>query len=94
MAALPPMTVTFDDGTVITVEPKQRDLAGAEAAGHDFTSEANPIRAMYATAFAALARMARQGLLPEGFTVPESLEALLDTADVEGADDPDPEGKD
>lgn len=90
--SVPLMTVTFDDGHSIEIKPKPRDLVGAEAAGHDFTT-AGPIRSMYAVAFAVLRRLERLGELPDGLTVPETLEALIDVADVEGAD-PDPdEGK-
>lgn len=83
---IPPMTVTFDDGTEVLVVPKSRDMAGAEAAGFDFTA-GGPIRGMYAVAFATLNRMSRQGSLPDGVKVPESLEALLDAADVDSVDD-------
>lgn len=92
MATIPAMTVTFDDGVVVEITPKSRDMVGAESAGHDFTS-AGPIRGMYAVAFAALQRMSRQGLLPDGFEVPASLDELIDGADVETAEDEDPEGK-
>lgn len=91
-AALPPMTVTFDDGSSVTVAPKSRDMVGAESAGHDFQT-AGPIRSMYAVAFACLQRMARASKLPKGVTVPESLEALIDGADIEAETDDDPEGK-
>lgn len=90
--AIPPMSVTFDDGTVVRVVPKSRDMVGAEAAGHDFTS-GGPIRAMYAVAFSALQRMDRKGDLPDGVELPATLEALIDGADVDAEQDEDPEGK-
>jgi len=91
MAKIPPMTVTFDDGTEVRVEPKQRDMLGAEAAGHDFT-EGKAIGAMWAVAFSALQRMERAGNLPEGVTLPATLQGFMDGADVEGDEDEDPEG--
>ena len=92
MAAIPPMTVTFDDGTEVLIQPKPRDLVGAEAAGHDFQT-GGPIRGMYAMAFATLQRMERSGSLPEGVVVPPSLESLIDGADIDSEEDPDPEGE-
>jgi hypothetical protein len=86
------MTVTFDDGTEVYVEPKQRDMVGAEAAGHDFTSGGG-VRGMWAVAFAALQRMSRAGTLPEGVELPNSLQEFLDGADVDAQADEDPEGK-
>lgn len=93
MATIPAMTITFDDGTEVRVEPKTRDMVGAEAAGHDFTS-GGPVRGMYATAFAALQRMERRGELPEGVTVPASLVEFLDCADLEADDDGELDPKD
>jgi hypothetical protein len=86
------MTVTFDDGTVVQVVPKSRDMVGAEAAGHDFPT-AGPLHGMYAVAFSALQRMARNGDLPEGLELPASLADLIDGADVDAEQDEDPEGK-
>jgi hypothetical protein len=87
------MTVTFDDGTTIKVEPKSRDMVGAEAAGHDFTTGDSPLRGMYATALAALRRMDRAGKLPEGIELPDTVDAFVDVADVDAETDEDPEGK-
>lgn len=93
MTAIPAMTVTFDDGTVILVEPKMRDMVGAEAAGHDFTT-AGPVKGMYATAFAALQRLGRRELLPDGFVLPVSFDEFVDSADIEADqdDESDPKG--
>lgn len=85
MALIPAMTVTFDDGSTVRVEPKTRDMVGAEDAGHDFT-EGGGVRGMYAVAFATLQRMGRIGALPDGVTVPESLQAMIDGADIEAED--------
>lgn len=95
MAAIPGMTVTFDDGTTVRVEPKQRDMVRAEAAGADFTTEGMVLAKMYAVAFAALQRMGRAGALPDGVELPGSLDEFLDSADLEGDpdDDEDAEGK-
>ena len=84
------MTITFDDGTSVRVEPKTRDMVGAEDAGHDF-AEGGGVRGMYAVAYSTLCRMKRNGTLPEGVEVPESLEAMVDGADIEAED---AEGKD
>lgn len=92
MTAIPPMLVTFDDGSTVTVVPKPRDMVGAEAAGHDFTMDGQAIHGMYAVAFACLQRMERAGTLPEGVEVPPSLGSLIDGADVQSEDDEDPEG--
>lgn len=94
MAAIPPMTVTFDDGTEVYVEPKQRDMVRAEAAGADFTEEGHAFAKMYAVAFAALQRMGRAGRLPEGFELPATFDEFLDGADLTASEDEDPEGKD
>ncbi len=95
MQAFPPMTVTFDDGTEIYVEPKQRDMVRAEAAGLNFTEAGNAFAKMYAVSFAALQRMGRAGRLPEGLELPATLDEFLDAADVAGDEDEDddPEGK-
>lgn len=93
MPAIPPMTVTFDDGTEVRIEPKQRDLVGAEAAGHVFEEGHLPVAGMWAVAYAALQRMGRGGALPEGLELPATLQEFLDGADVEADEDEDPEGK-
>lgn len=89
----PTMTVSFDDGTSVTIEPKQRDVVRAEAAGCDFTVEGLPIAKMYAVAYAALQRLGRKGDLPDGFEVPATLDDFLDSADVEGEQEDDPAGE-
>jgi hypothetical protein len=88
MAQIPPMTVVFDDGTEVRIEPKPRDMVRAEVAGIDFTGN-TPMQGMYAVAFATLGRMGRAGNLPEGLVVPETLEAMIDIADVVTDEDDD-----
>lgn len=85
----PPMTVTFEDGTEVTVEPRPKDVARAEIAGYDFQT-GGPIVGTYAVALATLGRLSRSGVLPEGVKVPDTLEEFLDVADV----DPDVEDDD
>lgn len=82
MAAIPPMTVTFEDGTTVEVHAKPKDLARAEIGGHDFQT-GGPIAGVYAAAWAALGRMSRAGDLPEGLEVPDTIEGFLDVCDVE-----------
>lgn len=77
--------VEFEDGTTVEVRPKPKDLARAELAGFDF-QQSGPIAATYAAAWAALRRLERSGTLPEGVTVPESIDAFLDACDVGQAD--------
>jgi hypothetical protein len=89
MAQIPPMTVTFDDGTEVRVEPKSRDMVGAEAAGYDFTQEGKGITGMYAVGYAVLQRMKRAGDLPEGLELPATLQEFIDGADVDGDDEDD-----
>lgn len=79
---LVPMTVKFDEGGEVHVEPKMRDVVGAEESGHDF-AQSGPIKNLYAVAYACLKRMNRAGTLPEGVTVPASFADLLDGADLE-----------
>jgi len=91
MALIPPLTVVFDDGESVVLEPKTRDMARAEKAGHDFT-EGGQVQGMYALAFAALERQARLGLLPATVKLPESFEAFMDCADIEVDDTENPAG--
>ena len=91
MALIPAMTVVFDDSETVVIEPKTRDMARAEKAGHDFT-EGGQIQGMYALAFATLERLGRMSLLPDGVKVPESAEAFMDCADIELDDTEDPAG--
>ena len=90
---MPPMTITFDDGTDIVVQPKPRDLALAERDYHHDYAEGGVFRGTYATALAALGRMKRAGSI--SFELPETVDGLMDVADIEVVnDDADPEGKD
>lgn len=79
---LVPMTVKFDDGGEVHVDPKMRDVVGAEEAGHDF-AKSGPIKNLYAVAYACIKRMDRAGTLAEDVKVPASFAELLDGADLE-----------
>ena len=94
MAAYPPMTVTFDDGTSIRLEPRPKDLARAELSGFDFQT-GGPIVAAYAVAYATLGRLSRSGVLDDKISLPDSLDAFVDVADVDEIEneDPDAEGE-
>lgn len=91
---LPPMTVTFDDGPTIEIQPKSRDMVRAEEAGHDFT-ESGSMRTMYATALATLGRLQRYGEpLLKDFELPDTVAGFIDCADVDPiTGDEDAEGK-
>lgn len=84
-ASSPTLLVTFQDETVVELQCRPKDAARAELAGHDFQT-GGPIMALYATAYACLGRLDRSGVLPEGVTVPESIEAFVDACDVEPKD--------
>ncbi|MFZ5863020.1 MAG: hypothetical protein ACOYXR_09300 [Nitrospirota bacterium] len=83
-------TVVFDDGATVEAEVRSRDLVRLEEAGIDLEA-VPPMRGSYILAHAALQRMARQGLTD--VAVPETVEALMDVADLEAVEDGDPEGK-
>lgn len=88
---MPQVTVAFDDGPTITVQPKSRDLLKLEESGVNI-EDTPAFSALYRTTFAALQRMERCGALPDGFVLPESAEAFMDVADLEAEDD-DSEGE-
>jgi len=68
MAAIPPMTVTFDDGTEVLVVVKSRDMARAEEDGLDFTS-VGPMKAMYAAALACFCWASISCILPMALNI-------------------------
>lgn len=85
--------VSFDDGGTFEVVAKARDIALAERQGLDVNT-APPVFTTYAVALAALGRMQRAGDIPADVKLPESVDSMLDVADVEDLDDgEDPEGK-
>ncbi len=78
----PPLKVTFDSGEEFVLEPKPRDMALAERDYQTDYASSKPFRSAYATALATLSRLHRAGEL-NGLVVPESIDALMDVADVE-----------
>lgn len=79
-------TVLFDDGTVVEAQVRSRDLVKLEEAGIDLEA-VPPMRGSYLLAHAAMQRMARLG---EVSSCPETVEELMDIADLETDAEPDP----
>lgn len=77
--------VSFDDGFSVLAEVRSRDLVKLEAQGVDLT-EIPPMRGSYLLAHAALLRLTRTGVVPEG-RVPATVEELMDVADIEPEED-------
>lgn len=75
------LTVVFDDGPRVEVDPKSRDFAWLEREGIGIGEDTPPMTATYSVAFAALHRMKRKGDLD--LDLPETVDALMDVADIE-----------
>ena len=92
MPSIPALRVKFDDGEEFEIVPKARDMALAERDFHHDFTESGTFRSVYATALAVLGRMKRAGEID--ITLPDSIDGLMDIADVEGVEEEDAEGKD
>lgn len=77
----PKATVAFDNGDEFEIQSRSRDLARAEADGIDFQA-LPPIRASYVAALYALRRMEKAGSIVPSSPLPESVEDLMDVADL------------
>lgn len=91
---IPEFTVTFDDGRVIEVAPKPRDLARLEQEGFSLDDLFSMV-GFYTLSLTTLRRLAAAGEI-DG-VVPESVDAFIACADVlpvaDEEDEEDPEGK-
>lgn len=91
MVNFPAMRIHFDDGDVVEVRPRLRDMALAERDFHHDYTESGNLTGMYVTALAALGRMKRAGEIDRD--LPDTPDGLIEIADLEVVEDPDPEGK-
>lgn len=92
MADLSKMIVSFDSGEEVHIEPRTRDLAFAERDFHHDFADGHYMRSAYAQALAALCRMKRAGAL--SMELPDTIDGLMEIADIEVIFDEDAEGKD
>lgn len=88
----PALRVHFDDGEIVEVQPRGRDMALAERDYHYDYTGSDRLTGIYVTALATLRRLHRHGEIKR--ELPETPDALMDIADIEVVSDDDAEGKD
>lgn len=89
----PKFRVMFDNGDSFEVASRTRDYEKLEREGVNI-AELPPIRGSYQLAHLVLSRLARTGDISPSEPLPESVDGLIDVADLEVVEDDDPEGKD